>query len=422
MPDTPVKSSSVTSPVSRKQRKTVLVSGRVVEAQLLEISWQGGVTVTRKQSAVAAPHWTSEASVVEIEKPDEFCHANGSQRPGAYLVKSKAGANNKVGIKLRVTKTKPDAPATMKLTGTLHGLTIEGDCPTALGEHQVTATVTNLPDTLAYYHGDASWKLSDAATGLSAAVTPATRLEVFVLLDRPGMPFGAGVWAEALRFLFKRASVAGAATAKAAIAKVTDYCHHGHGLRYDTISGAAHFGGDYAMAGGKFELMSYMQKRPLTPSGTSSHAGATDDGKTVNCYDQASAVFSLAAALGIKPGIYFQNPFGFINSTNLVGIGACNNPFFSSNGSTPTVAGDSPARTSFGNHAFAHLSHKVEDACAGPHHDEEVRAYLTVSIDAVASTRQFNRASNLQPPLAPSEYIEQIMMTTREFPGVGTVI
>ncbi|WP_423368408.1 hypothetical protein [Burkholderia sp. LMG 32019] len=421
MPDIPVKSSSATSPVSRTQRKTVLVSGRVVEAQLLEISWQGGVTVTRKQSAVAAPHWTSDANVVEIEQPDEFCHASGSQRPGAYLVKSKAGANNKVGIKLRVTKTKPNAPATMKLTGTLHGLTIEGDCPTALGEHQVTATVTNLPDTLAYYYGDASWKLNDAATGLSAAVTPATRLEVFVLLDRPGTPFGAGVWAEALRFLFKRASVAGAATAKAAIAKVTDYCHHGHGLHYDTISGAAHFGGSVAMTGGLFELKKYMQKRAVKAGGAAASGGAADDGRTVNCYDQASAVFSLAAALGVKPGIYFQNPFGYINSTNLVGIGACNNPFFSSNGSTPTIAGESPSRTSFGNHAFAHLSHQVEDACAGPHHDEALRAYLVASIDTGRSSREISQEYKIQPPLSPDDYIAQLLMTTKEFPGVGAV-
>ncbi|AIO34808.1 hypothetical protein NUV26_25665 [Burkholderia pseudomultivorans] len=421
MSDIPVKSSSTTSPISRTKRKTVLIPGRVIEAQLLEISWRGGVTVTRKQSAVASPHWKNDANLVEIEQPDEFCYAAGSQRPAAYLVKSKAGANNKVDIKLRVTKTKPEAPSTMKLKGTLGGLTIEGDCPTAVGEHQITATVVNLPDTLACYSGDASWKLNDAATGISAAVTPATRLEVYVLLDRPGTPFGSGVWAEVLRFLFKRASVAGVSTSKAAIAKVTDYCHHGHGLHYDTISGAPHFGGAVAMSGGLFELTKYMQKRAVKPAGAAASGGAADDGRTVNCYDQASAVFCLAAALGVKPGIYFQNPFGYINSTDLVGIGSCNNPFFSSNGSTPVIAGDSPSRTSFGNHAFAHLAHKVEDACAGPHHDEALRAYLTASIDTVQSSREISRAYKIQPPLAPDEYIGQLLMTTKEFPGVGAV-
>jgi hypothetical protein len=101
-----------------------------------------------------------------------------------------------------------------------------------------------------------------------------------------------------------------------------------------------------------------------------------------NCYDQAAALQALAGAVGIKLEWLFLDPFGFIKTTNLLGVGSCNNPFFKSNSTPKVIAQNNPNRTDFGNHAFCELNSKIWDACAGPHVGTEDRQqYLTASID-----------------------------------------
>jgi hypothetical protein len=119
--------------------------------------------------------------------------------------------------------------------------------------------------------------------------------------------------------------------------------------------------------GGSFELTRYMRRE-------------ADD---CNCYDQAAAIQTLSAALGIALGWRYLSPFGYIKTTQLVGVGWCNNPFFGSDASQKVVAVDSPERSAFGNHAFiADAAELTLDGCAGPHVGEETAfQYLSASID-----------------------------------------
>ncbi|MEN6464466.1 MAG: hypothetical protein ABFD62_04725, partial [Syntrophaceae bacterium] len=100
-----------------------------------------------------------------------------------------------------------------------------------------------------------------------------------------------------------------------------------------------------------------------------------------NCYDQAAAIQALSGAIGVKLQWIFMNTFGFINTTNLLGYGDCNNPFFDMDGTEQTIDKNDRNRTAFGNHAFCALREKVQDACAGPHSGRSKTVYVTMSID-----------------------------------------
>ena len=105
------------------------------------------------------------------------------------------------------------------------------------------------------------------------------------------------------------------------------------------------------------------------------------NGATVNCYDQAGAVCTIARLIGIPACYKFLQPFGYIPTLNLVGRGNCNNPFYLSytpnlnkvagSNSTRFTVGD--RRDPFGNHAFVECATtgggaktRIYDACAGP--------------------------------------------------------
>ncbi len=124
-------------------------------------------------------------------------------------------------------------------------------------------------------------------------------------------------WVTALEFTIETAGTKGKATPEAALSQLTTYLHTGHGLTYDTTSGAPHYGGTWPspqaliMSGGGFYVQNYIDK-------TSSK---------VNCYDQAAAVTVFGRLLGINVQFAFSDPFGYINATTLVGGITTNNPF-----------------------------------------------------------------------------------------------
>ena len=94
----------------------------------------------------------------------------------------------------------------------------------------------------------------------------------------------------------------------------------------------------------------------------------------------------LGRLLGIGVEYRFMEPFGFINTVDLVGVGPCNNPFYGN----PVVTGGKITgsdevhyvRLPFGNHAFAKYGGNIYDACAGPHTGSCTEAqYLSTVID-----------------------------------------
>ena len=227
--------------------------------------------------------------------------------------------------------------------------------------------------------GNAVWRLSAAQLPAPVALAKPTRLEWYALLGPPAACFEpAGVWVEALRFLFEQVGVGGLARADEVVDTVVRYCHGGHGVRYDSFHGAPSYG--CSGTGGAFQLGAYL----------------TAAKPVVNCYDQAAATQALCGALGVATKWLFLRPYGFIHTTDLVGVSPCNNPFFSNHGTSPTVGSNDRQRSAFANHAFAELGGAVVDACAGPHTGAEDRAqYVSAAIDA--GTTLYRNYSNFRP-------------------------
>ncbi|CCO29736.1 hypothetical protein BN14_03755 [Rhizoctonia solani AG-1 IB] len=124
-------------------------------------------------------------------------------------------------------------------------------------------------------------------------------------------------------------------------------------------------------------------KEPISPDSTV---------HTVNCYDQAAAVWTgIALALANQGDTnklvwHYAEPFGFIQPTHLVGWGdetkKTTNPYFSANLEKQGLTGDNELRFGYWNHAFIEFDKKVLDATCGPHTgDEDLADYLKKSID-----------------------------------------
>jgi hypothetical protein len=343
-------------------------------AELVSVRFKTPVKTSHTKAEIVGPHWEVGkepeidddwgAQAKKMRLPVEVYY---SRRAAVYLVK-RAGKTWEVEVKVKVTKSK-NVSGDAKLEGHLRGLSIEGTCPTAAGEHTITAKITDPPDSIQAYRGKIAWALAVESAGISANLGT-TLAEVYFILGQPTTtPYHKGVWVEVLRFLCGRVGVRGETDAQRATQRITTYCHSQHSLHYNTRNGGARYGvGTY---GGTFKLADYMLRLK----------------KICNCYDQAAAVQALSAALGVRLLWLYLSPFGFIKPTNLVGVGECNNPFFMSNGSERLVAVDSPDRTAFGNHAFVGSgTGNILDACAGPHIGREpLPEYLESSIDDTPS-------------------------------------
>jgi hypothetical protein len=337
-------------------------------AELVSVIFKSPVKVSRAKDTVAGPHWErGKESEVEdnwsaTAKKMRLPVEPYSRRAAVYLVSS-AEAGHDVEVKVRITRSQNiGGPA--KLFGNLRGLAFEGDCPTAVGEHVVSAKIRNPPDAIQTFRGKIGWVLSVESPGMTVNLGTSL-VEVYFVLGTPTFPFKRGVWAEALRFLCGRVGVVGQSQLLPVAAKIASYCHGGHGLRYETKQGSSRY--EVGSYGGDFALWDYLR----ATSGV------------CNCYDQAAAVQALSGALGIDLDWRFLSPFGYLRTTNLVGVGQCNNPFFGSNESKKVVANDSKDRTAFGNHAFISFgAERMLDACAGPHlGTETAQEYVQSSID-----------------------------------------
>lgn len=363
------KAASTLSTTANKNRKLLNIRVPAIDVELMEISWKSGIDSARGIKKISAPHWKDGETLDEEDSPAKMLFKTGSKRPGVYLV---AGKKGKVDVEAKIKVTKASVGGDAILKGNWVGLELQGKFPAQVGEHMVSLKISKPPTNCTHVEGDASWSVEMPKFGIKP-LAKKTRLEVFFLLDVPAAIYSDGVWVEALRLGFKNAKVAGAVEQKSVISAITSYCHSGHGMKYDTKTGSPHFGGG-ATGSARFQLMSYIERVPLTAN-------------TVNCYDQAAAVEALAGAFGAETEWRFIEPFGFIRPTDLVGVGKCNNPFFDLNGSKP-LEFDPAKRKGFGNHAFVGLSTKILDACAGPHLcTETLRQYLTSAIDTQATVR-----------------------------------
>ncbi len=222
------------------------------------------------------------------------------------------------------------------------------------------------------------WKVKQmngtAVTEFTCATTgPHT---VYTLLADPKPPWSTNgvcvtsIWTNALDFC--NAFLEGKDNPQETMVAITSNLFHNMGFRYDTVDAAPH----YWNTNGTFELTRYM---------------AHDDSR-VNCFDQAYGVATLAGIFGIRTQIDEMEPFGYINTTNIVGVGMCNNPVYEMTEEiryfkdvvddqghvvtrlmTNTVlraqicSADETQRSYFGRHAFVGVyDGRIFDACIGP--------------------------------------------------------
>ena len=219
----------------------------------------------------------------------------------------------------------------------------------------------------------------------------------YTILDEPKLPWtdseiaNTNVWVSALEFVMETNACFGASSKEMALSELTQYLFGKLGLHYDLSSGGPSFtdftAADWRVVGGSRPIFSATRYMSNVSSGST---GSTTPALSVNCYDQAAALTTFGTMMGIDVHYRFLLPFGYINLTNLVGWGLCNNPIPGSCRNPNLIVGADdifPNRSLFGNHAFCSYSGMAFDACAGPALGSlSVADYLEAAIDHSSST------------------------------------
>ncbi|KIM27724.1 hypothetical protein M408DRAFT_310561 [Serendipita vermifera MAFF 305830] len=226
--------------------------------------------------------------------------------------------------------------------------------------------------------GDFAWGVTIVSTKQTILIN-SSRLEIYALTNVLPAFFKNRIEVIFLRKLPKR--MTGHPTSSQQPSKTSGYS-------YDTIGGKSHFG--LEPKGGNFDVTKWTL--------------STNRGHRVNCYDQAASV---QTGLGLAPGPssmwHIMAPYGYIRSTNLIGVGQCNNPFYERKHTKPMIGNNDPNRTNFKNHAFVETSgHLIADACAGPHlATQTLDAYVLASIEQPGDTESTTTLYNDHPDYGP---------------------
>lgn len=323
-----------------------------VTGRVLSVQFEGGLPAASRGAQVRPPHW-------EVKVASRIGDGDGSRRPAIYPTQERVRAL----VEVEIAGT-GNGDAVGVLRGELGGLTLDGEIPLTDDRHSVRVTQAGNPGlAIARHTGDVTWVIQGPPLPEPAALDNRTRLEVFVVLGPPPDLFAKGIWAEALRLLIQQVGLNGVGDLPRAMNLITDYCHRGRGLIYDTAGKYNNFGISYN--GGKFGLSTFLE-------------GVH---KEVNCYDVSVAVLVLGGAIGIPVSWLRLDSFGYIVETSLIGIGRCNHPFFAA-GSRPVVGQLDPVRLPFEIHTFCESSATIFDACVGPHLGTNRRqGYLDRAVD-----------------------------------------
>jgi hypothetical protein len=348
---------------------------KYLNVKVVEIDFHESYPTANNKTKVKAPHW-----------PAAKYQFKYSAKPAVLKVGKKSKAKVKVEVDCK------GVSGNGKLKGVINGFELEGDIKLSNGTQDVEVTLLDPPDSIRWLKGQVSWGVEGC--GLSSGAGN-TFVELFFVLANPAV-FAffrkAGVWAEALRFLFENGRVSGVKDKKSAAIEVTECCFKYKYHKYEITGGAPQFGGGDNV----FMLEGYMD---------------TIEGE-VNCYDQTYAVIVFSGALGVEVGGLYMNIFGYLSKTNLVGWGECNNPFpdkkleaekkrlrvpgFLKEAAARmlrmkpedylVVAPDDPDRQAFGNHMYCLYQANTFDACAGPEKgSRDLPAYIAANIDATTS-------------------------------------
>lgn len=255
-----------------------------------------------------------------------------------------------------------------QLIGELRAHVIVNGSPCYVGKTNSVPLSAKHPGIPWGYDGDIQWKLIDTKANNTVYVLNQTRVEIYGLssslpsfLKNPAVP---------VRFLRYIALPEPKTDYKHWVATT---CMTDFWFRYDVYRGKARYAGSNTGGSYKFKFwVKDMFSRHL-----------------INCYDQAGIV-QLANCLkeGNPTNTWaYTKTYGYINKTQLVGVGQSNNPFYRSQLAIRCIDHYDPRRTMFGNHSYIILDGKVMDACCGPHTGtEDLSTYLTNAIDQSPAT------------------------------------
>jgi hypothetical protein len=208
-----------------------------------------------------------------------------------------------------------------------------------------------------------------------------SEVEIYFLTSRPGIHDPGGVPLEGLQLLHRAHQSAAFAQGRGAAESAPDpvavvkWAFQFNPPRYDIYGGSSWY------TNSDFNNLTLYLNRFLAAKG--------DPDALVNCYDEAAVVqYYLQGTAPVVARIeyLFMKPFGYLATTNLLGRGECNNPFYAEDEKLKVIDPTDPARTAFGNHAFCRIvaDQRILDSCAGPHiGTEDLAQYIALATDGV---------------------------------------
>jgi len=232
-----------------------------------------------------------------------------------------------------------------------------------------------------------SWELSKigAAEPLGAVPLP---MELYFLPADPGRFFPKGVPVESLRQTARSLGVRadGFSTfADTWSGTRSERRDHWQVIEHVVASGFGHTPPNYDVWHGRTFYTDYLDFNHVTLYYRRYLAAQQDPNSICNCYDKAAVLQHELSAIGVTDVKFaYIVPFGYLRKTDLIGRGACNNPFYGDDVANKIVPTDAPDRTAFGNHAFCYIegTQTVADACSGPHTGtESPGSYVDVATD-----------------------------------------
>ncbi|SCC07398.1 hypothetical protein [Gilliamella intestini] len=399
-----------------------------VDIKITEVEWLESYTRVCQQDKPIANWkvWKSSTSMTTTQvNSDDFFYQDCSDNPAVYFIRSSSMANHKK-IKLKVRlKTVCGSALPISTSGNKAKLILSfGNKKFISNEFSLPAKDDEESVILEGNIDQISWLISptfsleyednDTAMTKNSLFSEKIPLEAFVLYDEPAKFYKKGVWVEVLRFLFKNTDINNDQDTVVSAGKIAKYCHSEHGMVYEAVNGkSSYFSFDFHIPyfmdesnKGEFELRGYLSK---TKYGL---FGSTKKKNIVNCYDQAAAVQSLCGALGIISKWIYMKPVGYIKTTNLVGIGSCNNPFYKSNNSNKVESrlfgkpGEGTIRMAFDNHVFVRLKETgiILDATIGPYiGDKSVLEYANEVLDIKVNFKFNQRIAKILGARTPPE-------------------
>ncbi len=342
--------------------------------EILSITVLSEITASIGGNPINPPNWEKGCQLNDFP--------SGSLRPGIFKINTPQPS--RLALEVKVTGLANEE--TMSLTGKIKNMVFHRIISGKNIEQIIEIEIKVMPTDFTKICGDIEWSISKNCINTNECYTTnvipsKTFLELYWIYDDPGQMYKLKcVWIEVLRLVAQIAP--GLDTKIALIRRIINYCHAGTGIIYNSYDGSSYYG--TSSSGGSFQLGKFLKKID----------------EMCNCYDQAAALQSILGALGIPLTWLKMKPFGYINTTHLIGRGLVNNPVYlyenNPDKSNPELIDiNDIRRRDFGIHTFCSMeinsSIVVLDSCIGPYlGDASLNVYLDACVDRLTDLYSSN--------------------------------